>query len=218
MVDDRRQTGIVDIKKFDVNKIAIIGCGAIGSFTAISLAKMGLKQFSLWDHDTVEAHNLPNQFFIEDDITDSKVAATQRHMKQFNKDVEVTTYDRKFTKKIKNLKEQIVISCVDSIDVRREIFDVVKQSKGIQVFIDGRMAGLEGQIYTIDMTDKKDVEYYEKSLFSSAEAVKQRCTEKAIIFTVLGIASLICNQIVKAFNEEEVRNFIVLDYSVPQMM
>ena len=219
MVDDRRQTGIVHIREFDVNKIAIIGCGAIGSFTAISLAKMGLKEFNLFDDDKVEQHNLPNQFFTLNDIGKSKVDATSMHMKSFNKEVKVSSYGVRFNSRIfSDMKEQIVISCVDSIDSRRDIFKVVKKSKAVQFFIDGRMAGLQGQVYTIDMTDKSQVKYYEDTLFSSGEAVKQRCTEKAIIFTVLGIASLICNQIVKAFNEEKYRNFIVLDYSVPHMI
>ena len=79
------------------------------------------------------------------------------------------------------------------------------------------MGGLQGQIYSVNMTNKKEVSNYEKTLFSEEEAVQIRCTEKSIIFTVLGISSLVCNQIVKVLKGEKFKNYIVLDYIVPQL-
>ena len=116
------------------------------------------------------------------------------------------------------LNTHIVISCVDKMKVRKEIFDVCKDNDKVQLFIDTRMAGLQGQIYTVDMTNKQEIKNYEKTLFGDDEAVQQRCTERSILFTVMGIASFVCNQIVKAFKEEELRNYIVLDYSIPQLI
>lgn len=211
-----RQSSIINIEDFRDNEITIVGCGAIGSFVAVSLAKMGLTKFALVDFDTVEEHNLPNQFFEQSDVGKHKVTITSINMINFNNNVEINVVIPRFDKNTK-IHTPIVISCVDKMNVRKMIFEASIKANS-QLFIDTRMAGLQGQVYTVDLTDKKEIENYKKSLFKDKEAVQTRCTERSIIFTVLGIASLVCNQIVKAFNKEKLRNYIVIDYSVPQIM
>ncbi len=216
-INYQRQTGIINIKRFRDNEIAIIGCGAIGSFLGMSLAKMGLTKFVLVDFDRVESHNLPNQFFKEEDLGVRKSVATYNNMHDFNSDVQIKARGSKFKPyDIKN--SHIVVSCVDSMKVRKQIFNACKKNKNIQLFIDTRMGGLEGQIYFIEMNKKKEIKNYEKTLFTDEQASQLRCTERSIIFTVLGIVSFVCNQIVKALNEEKIRNYIVLDYKIQQMI
>jgi len=217
--DYLRQSGIISIEQFKDNRISIIGCGAIGSFVATSLAKMGLQKFMLCDMDKVEAHNLPNQFFTINDLNKLKVDATKEKMLEFNPDCDIIWSRDKIEETGFPSKDcNIVISCVDIMETRKYIFDECKRNKQVQLFIDTRMAGLQGQLYVVDMTKKKEIKNYEKSLFSSKDAVQIRCTERSIIFTVLGIASLVCNQIIKAFKCEELNNFITLDYNVPQLI
>lgn len=215
-IDYLRQKSIIDIEKFRNNKIIIVGCGAIGTFLGICLAKMGLTQFKLYDFDKVEPHNLPNQFFGERDIGKFKVEAMTDYMYMFNSDVK-TEWHGKFTKQ-SHLDTEIVISCVDVMETRKLIFDKCKKDKKVQLFIDTRMGGLQGQIYFVDMQDKKQVKAYGKTLFSSSEAVNLRCTERSIIFTVLGIASFVCSQIVKALLGKPISNYIAIDYDYLQIM
>lgn len=210
-----RQIGLINIEEFVDNHILIVGCGAIGSFTAISLAKMGLKEFTLVDFDTVEEHNLPNQFFTRGNINQNKAFVTANNMHSFNTDCWPARIDKPFNSKMRH-GSHIVISCVDNMKTRKQIFNNAKRNN-VQLFIDARMAGLQGQIYTVDMSKKSQIKTYEKSLFTDDEAQQVRCTDRSIIFTVLGVASFICNQIVKAFNEEELSNYIVLDYKANQV-
>ena len=213
-----RQSGIINIEEFRDNEITIIGCGAIGSFVAPCLAKMGLTKFTLYDMDKIEYHNLPNQFFFTSDIGRNKVDITRAFMIAFNSECR-DLRNVKCKKKYKGgkLKTPIVISCVDSMDIRRRIFDSCKKDDKVELFIDTRMGGLQGQVYLVDMSKRKEIRNYEKSLFKPEEAEQIRCTERSIIFTVLGIASIVCNQIVKSFRGEKISNYIVLDYNVPQM-
>lgn len=44
-------------------KILIVGCGGIGSISAMNMAGAGVKQITLVDHDKVERSNLNRQFF-----------------------------------------------------------------------------------------------------------------------------------------------------------
>ncbi len=214
-IDYERQTGIIDIKDFRENKITIVGCGAIGSFMGISLAKMGLVDFTLYDLDTVEPHNVPNQFFGLKDVGKNKAVVTAEYMKMFNNEVNITRLSM-FTKQ-KEIETPIVISCVDKMEVRKWIFDACKKSDA-QLFIDTRMGGLEGHIYFVDMTDKNEIVNYEKSLFTDEQAVKLKCTERSILFTVLGIVSFACSELIKAFKGEEIRNYIVIDYKECQLI
>jgi len=212
----KRQVALVNIREYIDNQVTIIGCGAIGSFVGISLAKMGLEKFELWDGDAIEEHNLPNQFFEECDIGNNKAAMTKTHMKSYNIDIDIKCVESFFQEEI--IRGHIVICSVDTMRARQDIFNACKRCKNVQLFIDTRMSGLQGQLYTIDMTDDEEIMFYEKTLFTDSEAVQERCTARAIIFTVLGLVSLLCNNIVKVLNEEDYPNYLVIDYNVPQVM
>jgi len=67
-----RQQELVDQERLSDLKVTIIGCGAVGSFSALSLCKMGVKHLTLIDPDTVNSENLPNQFFRECDLGKKK--------------------------------------------------------------------------------------------------------------------------------------------------
>jgi molybdopterin/thiamine biosynthesis adenylyltransferase len=138
-------------------------------------------------------------------------------MLEFNADVEVDERHKKFSSKDRLNLSQIVISCVDTMAARKTIFETCLKCKSVQLFIDTRMAGLQGQVYSVDMNNKKEIANYKKTLFGDDEAVRERCTARSILFTVLGIASIVCSQVIKALNGEKVKNYIVLDYSVPQL-
>jgi len=49
-----RQLKIFNPSKHRDIKIAMIGAGSVGSFTALVLAKMGLTNITVWDDDVVE--------------------------------------------------------------------------------------------------------------------------------------------------------------------
>lgn len=54
-------------------RIAILGCGAIGSNLAISLARRGFRQFRLVDNDRIDEHNISTQPWSEQDLGSLKV-------------------------------------------------------------------------------------------------------------------------------------------------
>ena len=58
-----RQLDVIPVEILD-EPINIIGAGAVGSFTALTLAKMGFAQIAVWDDDVVSEENLNAQFFI----------------------------------------------------------------------------------------------------------------------------------------------------------
>jgi adenylyltransferase/sulfurtransferase len=76
------------------SRVAIIGCGALGSAQAESLARAGVGKLRLIDRDFVEFSNLQRQtMFTESDATERlpKVIAAAGHLRQINSDIEVET-------------------------------------------------------------------------------------------------------------------------------
>ena len=72
------------------SKIAILGCGALGTVAAEILARAGVGQLWLIDRDVVEWSNLQRQaLFDEDDAIkgNSKAEAASRHLRRINSDV-----------------------------------------------------------------------------------------------------------------------------------
>ena len=70
-----RHQPIFDPNQFNYLPIHIIGAGATGSRVFMSLIELGLSNITVWDFDTVEAHNLANQAFNFSHIGMTKVQA-----------------------------------------------------------------------------------------------------------------------------------------------
>lgn len=72
------------------SRVAIIGCGALGSAQAEALARAGVGQLRIIDRDFVEASNLQRQtMFTELDATERtpKAIAATRHIREINSEV-----------------------------------------------------------------------------------------------------------------------------------
>jgi molybdopterin/thiamine biosynthesis adenylyltransferase len=217
----KRQNGIINIKNFRQNEITIIGCGAIGSFVAISLAKMGLTNFILYDDDKVEEHNLPNQFFTTENICFWKTTATAYNMNLFNNECNIVNINKRFDKNCQTISP-IVICCVDDINTRKKIFNQLltqnQERKYLQLFIDTRMGGLQGEVYFVDVTNKDSINRYLDTLFPKSKASQLPCSERSIIFTVMGVASIVCNGIVQILKGQEYMERVIIDYKLPQII
>src|SRR5437870_11628116 len=74
------------------SRVLIVGCGALGSAQAESLARAGVGRLRVADRDFVEFSNLQRQtMFTESDAADHlpKVIAGARHIGEINSDIEV---------------------------------------------------------------------------------------------------------------------------------
>lgn len=74
------------------SRVAIVGCGALGSVSALALARAGVGMLRLIDRDLPEISNLPRQLlFDEQDIRDGlpKAAAARRQLQRINSELEI---------------------------------------------------------------------------------------------------------------------------------
>lgn len=180
--------------------VTIIGCGSTGSFTALNLAKMGIDKIKVIDFDIVEAHNIPNQFFRIKDINKPKVEALKEIIKDFTDvDIETENIEIKEDYDFDITLNSLIVLCVDSMEARKLIYDKVKDFP-IKL-IDTRFGGEGYSIHVVDLNNEEDKLKFEKSL--EGEIKETPCGMKGIIYTILSLASEVCNIVKKMECEED---------------
>ena len=208
-----RQSGFLSTDRLNT-KLNIIGAGAIGSFTALTLAKMGFTDISVYDPDTVELHNLPNQFYRESDIGKPKVIALKEIIQAFT-GTEIKLHQEMY--KAQSIAG-ITISGVDSMDARIEIWRKIKFNMRVPLYIDARMGGEVMMLIAVNPCDINDIKRYEASLYPSKEAMKLRCTQQAIIYTLLHISGYIANTVKRYVMNETYDKGIIFDTNTGMLM
>ena len=206
-----RQLDIIDPEKFS-GRIRIIGCGGIGSPTAIILAKMGFKRFVLMDDDTVEPHNLPNQFFTTDAVGMLKVEALAIQMLQFNPEVEIETLPERFTDSFRwpqPAPREVVIVATDTLKSRACVWDRCRNKPHIELYLDARMAAEQFEVHVVRPSDPSDKRQYESTLFQGKtpdtgrggrelrKPVDLPCTARAIAYNTFVLGGLVAHEVKK---------------------
>jgi len=189
-----RQLDIIPMSSLDT-PVWIIGCGAIGSFVALQLAKMGLWDLHFVDPDTVSIENMSCQFFRHSDIGKPKVSALRELLFDFTVDFEASLHYQKWGKDLP--MRGIVIAAVDDMAVRKHIFDHCTTDFRITHFIDPRMGAETALMYVMKPQERRDRETYAKTIYTDAEAIQERCTAKSTIYT----ANLLSGLVVKAVKD-----------------
>ena len=188
-----RQMGICPPEKLRF-PIVVIGAGAIGSATVLTLAKMGCSNITVWDDDVLDEHNIPNQMCKAGLEGCSKVNALRGLVKDLT-DVEIQIDKRRY--RGQRLKGMVIVA-VDSMDVRMEAWKRSRLDPNVLLLIDPRMGAEVGRIYCIRPTDPGSIDLYEENLYPSSGAEQLPCSARSIIYCPTVMAGLIAAQ-VKAY-------------------
>lgn len=211
MNDFSRQVNILNPNEFN-NRINIIGCGAVGSWVAFSLAKMGLSNLHIYDFDEVGMHNLPNQMFGVRDIGRNKAISIRNIIKLFTG----------FTVNAKNEKidgttpmQGIVFMLTDTMSSRKDIYNrAIKNNPSIDLLIETRMDLRGGRIYVIDPKNREHTKMYEQTFYSDDEAEVSACgVSQTVLPSALAITSHAIWKLLNYINGEIVYNETILDFS-----
>jgi len=168
--------------------ITIIGAGAVGSWVALALAKMGLEDITVYDPDTIDLANMNCQFYRLGDVGKKKVEALRQMVLDFT-GVELKIIPDYYGGQI---HPGIVISAVDSMDARRSVWESHKdRAPFTRAIIDPRMGAEQALLYVFSPCLGGDQLEYEKTLYSDSQAVQERCTSKATIYTANLLSGLV---------------------------
>jgi len=197
-MDFQSQKSIYDPDKQKTN-IIVIGAGSTGSFLTLTLAKMGLNKIKIIDYDKVEGKNIPNQFFRTQDIGKYKTEALKEIVKDFT-GTEIKTENAKIDEKYNFDMDlnTIFILCLDNMEGRQIIYNLLKDFP--VKLIDTRFGSEGFSIHNIDLSKEEEKADYEKSLGLSI--MDTPCGQKGVIYTILSLASEVCN-VVKQIDSEE---------------
>jgi len=143
MIDTLRHGDLYDPAKYADKRVALVGVGTIGSHLALTLARMQVP-FTMYDHDTIEAHNLATQAYTRRDIGAYKVDAIKRACEAIGaEEGAVEAVAERYSAGAGDL----IVSCVDSIDARREIAGLLIAGEYAGTVIDGRVGAEQVEVY-----------------------------------------------------------------------
>ena len=186
-----RQRDLVPPERLAACKATVIGVGAIGRQVALQLAAMGIPWLQLVDFDSVEESNLASQGYLQDDLDRPKVQATGDLCHQTNHGLEVHEVAERFRRSMEI--GNVVFCCVDKIDIRRLIWEAVKDKADF--WADGRMSAEVLRILVaLDPVSRK---HYPTTLFAAEEAFAGSCTAKTTIYCANIAAGLMLAQFAK---------------------
>lgn len=187
-----RQMDIIPMGILDT-KITVVGAGAIGSWVVLSMAKMGFHDITVYDHDKVDTVNLNSQFYPKFEVGRPKVVALHALVKTFT-GLDITIHESKYEV---GMFPGIVISAVDSMATRELIWrNHAKKSPFTLAVVDPRMGAQDALLYVMNPMDTKDCVSYPKTFYTDSEAVQERCTAKATIYTANLLAGLVVKGVV----------------------
>lgn len=200
----------------DDAKIHIIGCGSVGSTIAENLARCGVKNMVLWDFDTVEAHNIVNQMFRQQDVGKSKVEALKDILCDINPEI-VDTVELKPEGWQGKLMSGYIFLCVDNIELRRQIVEKHMDSPYVKAVFDFRTLLESAQHYAADWSNYKMKQDLLKSMqFSHEEAAAE--TPVSACGVTLGVATtvrLVCalgvNNYINFVKGNGIKKLVIID-------
>lgn len=197
-------------------RIHIIGCGSVGSAVAELLARCGLKTFTLWDFDKVEAKNICNQMFTEKHVGQRKVDALADILCEINPEIKGNLKLKPNGWHGESLSGYVFLA-VDSIEVRRAFVEKHFDSPTIKAVFDFRTALTGAQHYAADWSVLKQKENILKSMAFSHEEAKEEAPVSAcgetlgVATTVRIVASLGVNNFIKFLKGKENWKFVQFD-------
>lgn len=189
----------------NVARCHVIGCGSVGSTVAELLIRLGLTKISLYDFDTVSAHNLANQMFTNADIKRPKVEAVRDMLLAINPEAENDIEIHKEGWTAKTRLSGYVFLCVDNIDLRRQIATMNRPNMAIKAMFDFRTRLEDAQHYAADWKDAKMVENFIKSMdFTHEEA--QESTPMTACHVEMGVAPTV--RVICSYGVANFMNFV----------
>lgn len=179
--------------------IEIIGAGAVGSWLALFLTRAQLPVL-ITDFDRIEEKNIAGQFFNKNQLHQYKIDALKANIDDFSTSELLTTQNYRYEKLADT--SQIVISAVDSMSLRQQLFDDFLAHPTAKIFIDCRMAPDTFSIafYSKFKRDDADLKLdFSSHYFEDFEEARPICSFVTTTHTVVNLASrvaMMCTMLV----------------------
>jgi len=175
-------------------KVFIYGAGSIGSHLAVGLAKIGIKDITVYDYDVVETENIPAQFYaVRQGETNLFKTECIQYMVDYMTGIKIKTENIKITKDFEpNISpNSIHILAFDNIEARKIIIN--KLTNFPIHLIDGRIGGFNWEVYYVRCNE--DTKEYKKTLEGTFSELE--CGEKCLWVVNAIISARIITNVIK---------------------
>ena len=143
--------------------ITVAGLGGIGSYVYYLLTRMHPSFITIYDPDVVEAVNMSGQLYSKEDLGKSKTQAMLDMAHKYSSYYRTCAFKEPFTSK--SSATSIMICGFDNMEARKVFFNSWKNYVELRpdseqkhcLFIDGRLAAEEFQVFCIRGDDKYNI-------------------------------------------------------------
>ena len=201
-MDFHRQLDVLDVPRLARIPITVIGAGAVGSFTVLALAKSGAERIVVYDDDSVEPHNLPNQWFRMADLGRLKVEALRELVRDMT-GVQIDAVPERF---MRQQATEVTVCAVDSMDMRIDLWRQLHPRPSL--YVDARMGAEVGTVKCVGPFGS----WYEDTLYPSSEALHAPCTARATMYCASGLAAFIASQVAQYASDRPTRPELTIDF------
>lgn len=124
-----------NLKKLKDLSVLIFGVGGVGSFSAESLARCGVGNITLVDHDYICRTNINRQIHaLDDTVDDFKVDIMKIRIGQINKSINVRTFKHFYLPddrgEIFDYDYDYIIDAIDTVSAK---IDIIEQAKNLNI-------------------------------------------------------------------------------------
>lgn len=202
-LDAMRHVSIYNPAQYKDKRVAVIGVGTIGSHLASILGRMQVPM-TLYDHDTVEEHNLTTQTYGAADIGKPKVEAVMEQLAHVQPEHPHEMMAKEFHVHEKTDKYDLIISAVDSLDARKSIAAMLIEAGIATPIVDGRVGREQVEVYQFD-----DAKAWLEQLPEAGDT--DPCGARFTAYSAVIAAGLMANNIKRFLMKQSVQPRLIFD-------
>lgn len=188
------------------DNIHLVGCGSVGSHLAELFARQGVDKIHIYDFDTVDAHNITNQMFTQEQLGMPKVEAVTQLIKSINPDAEVIIHEKGLTKPY--ILDGYIFLCVDNIELRQAIVKANQYNPTVRAFFDFRTRLTDAQHYAAERTNTQQMKALLNSMDFTHDEVKET-TPVSACGVELNVVDVI--KVITSVGFANFRNYLMTD-------
>lgn len=177
-------------------EITVIGAGRSGSFITLVLAMLGVR-VRVYDPDALGPENQGRQLYRRCDIRARrpKVRALRQVVRSVVPWAKISTHDTTFTGHSGQQRSAIVVIAVDTMQVRRQIWEALRDSSSLLLLVDVRLGPGQVRLHEVRFDCEGDIEDYEASLHTDPVGDAPACAQETTAHASAAAAALVAGAV-----------------------
>ncbi len=185
-----REIGNEGQEKLSQTKVAVVGCGGLGSIVAPYLAGAGIGTLILIDGDQPDVSNVHRQVFYSGVEKESKAFVLSEHIKKINPNVKVEVIAQNVEKE--NVAKilggsDLILECTDEVHCKYLVNDYCALHQIPLVY--GAIYKFEGYVSLFE--NQKDDDVHLRDIFPVPNNDIPKCSEVGVLNTIAGLIGLL---------------------------